>query len=92
MTKSQPVRALLFDLGGVVMGLDWNRCFAHWAAASASEAATLGSRYSFDAAYKRHEEGEIGELDYYRSLRASLGIDIPDDEWARGWGAVFTEE
>ncbi|HSS27544.1 MAG TPA: HAD family phosphatase [Usitatibacter sp.] len=92
MTKAQPVRALLFDLGGVVMGLDWNRCFAHWAAASASDAATLRSRYSFDTAYRRHEVGEIGELDYYRSLRDSLGIDIPDDEWARGWGAVFTEE
>ena len=92
MTDAQAVHALLFDLGGVVMGLDWDRCFAHWAAASGSEAAELRSRYSFDAAYRRHEVGEIGERDYYRSLRDSLGIDIPDEEWARGWGAVFTDE
>ena len=87
-----PPRALLFDLGGVIMGLDWNRCFEHWAAASGAEAAALRRRYSFDAAYKRHEVGEIGELDYYRSLRDSLGIELSEAQWAEGWAAVFTEE
>ena len=92
MTGTPPARALLFDLGGVIVGLDWDRCFERWAAASGAEAAALRARYSFDAAYKRHEVGEIGELDYYRSLRDSLGIDLPDAQWAEGWGAVFTEE
>ena len=87
-----PPRALLFDLGGVIMGLDWDRCFEHWAAASGARAEALRSRYSFDAAYRRHEVGEIGELDYYRSLRESLGIELTDAQWAEGWAAVFTDE
>ena len=90
--KPVPPRALLFDLGGVIMGLDWDRCFEHWARASGAEAAALRGRYSFDAAYKRHEVGEIGELDYYRSLRESLGIELTDAQWAEGWSALFTGE
>jgi putative hydrolase of the HAD superfamily len=85
-------RALLFDLGGVVMALDWDRVFAAWAAASGANAGDLRARYSFDVPYQRHERGEIGELEYYQALRRSLGIDIDDKAWAEGWGALFVDE
>lgn len=85
-------RALLFDLGGVVMALDWERAFARWAADSGETAAVLRSRYRFDAPYERHERGEIDEHEYYASLRASLGIDLSDEAWAAGWGEIFTDE
>jgi len=85
-------RALLFDLGGVVMSLDWGRVFAHWAADSGADPAHLRSRYRFDHPYERHERGEIHEHEYYDSLRSSLGIDLDDEAWARGWSAVFGEE
>jgi putative hydrolase of the HAD superfamily len=89
---TQQPRALLFDLGGVIMALDWDRVFATWAAASGANAEDLRARYSFDAAYQRHERGEIGELEYYQALRESLGIDIDDQAWADGWGALFVGE
>ena len=50
----------------------------------------LRERYSFDHAYERYERGEIGELDYYRALGESLGVEMTDVEWAAGWGAIFT--
>ena len=85
-------RALLFDLGGVVMSLDWERAFARWAADSGVCAERLRARYRFDAPYERHERGEIDESEYYASLRASLGIELADDAWAAGWGAIFGDE
>ena len=45
--------ALLFDLGGVVIEIDFGRAFARWAAASGTPADTIRSRFSFDAAYER---------------------------------------
>ena len=89
---SDAPRALLFDLGGVVMTLDWDRAFTHWAARSGVAADRLRARYSFDPPYERHERGEIHELEYYASLRDSLGIDLGDDDWAAGWGAIFGDE
>lgn len=87
----KPADALLFDLGGVVMGLDWDRAFQRWGRASHVPPEALATLYTFDEPYERHERGEIGELDYYASLRRSLAIDIPDDDFRAGWRAIFTE-
>jgi len=86
-----PADALLFDLGGVVMGIDWDRAFLRWAQSCGEDAQDLGMRFTFDEPYERHERGEIGELDYYAALRRSLAIDIPDHDFRAGWGAIFTE-
>jgi FMN phosphatase YigB (HAD superfamily) len=91
--EGKPVSlALLFDLGGVVMSLDWDRAFSRWAADSGVPADALRARYRFDLPYERHERGEIAEHEYYASLRASLGIDLSDAQWAAGWGAIFVDE
>ncbi len=89
---SDAPRALLFDLGGVIMTLDWDRMFARWAAGSGVTAERLRSRYRFDAPYERHERGEIDEREYYASLRASLGIELDDRAWAAGWAAIFADQ
>ena len=86
-----PADALLFDLGGVIMGLDWDRAFQRWGRASHVPPEALATLFAFDEAYERHERGEIGELDYYASLRRSLAIDIDDGEFRAGWRAIFTE-
>ena len=84
--------ALLFDLGGVIMGIDWDRAFSRWAEASGESIEAIRERYRFDAAYERHERGEIGELEYYASLRDSLGIRISDADFRAGWNMIFTTE
>lgn len=86
-----PAEALLFDLGGVIMGLDWDRAFQRWGRASHVPPEALATLYAFDEPYERHERGEIGELDYYAALRRSLAIDIDDSAFRAGWGAIFTE-
>ena len=84
--------ALLFDLGGVIFTLDWQRMFDRWSRDSGVPAAQIAAKFRFDAPYERHERGEIGERAYYASLRASLGIDITDAQFAQGWGAIFADE
>ncbi len=85
----EPVEALLFDLGGVLIELDWDAVFAHWARCGGVDACALRERFSFDVAYERHERGEITARDYFKSLRASLGIDLGNDDFRAGWERVF---
>jgi DNA-3-methyladenine glycosylase II len=91
LVTRMPAEALLFDLGGVIMGLDWDRAFQRWGRASHVPPEALATLFAFDEPYERHERGEIGELEYYASLRRSLAIDIDDSEFRAGWDAVFTE-
>jgi glucose-1-phosphatase len=84
--------ALLFDLGGVVIEIDFNRAFARWAAHSQHRLDIIKAKFSFDCFYKRHERGEIGASEYFASLRASLGIDLSDTQFVDGWNAIYVRE
>lgn len=92
MIAPEGVDALLFDLGGVVIEIDFTRAFALWAAYSGVPIDTIQARFSFDAFYERHERGEIHVRAYFASLRASLGIHLSDDQFAQGWTAIYVGE
>ena len=86
------VDALLFDLGGVLIRIDFERALAHWAACSGAELETLRPRFKFDDTLARYECAQVPAADYFANLRRSLGIDIPDDEFDLGWNAIFAGE
>lgn len=91
-TAKEPVEALLFDLGGVLVELDWDAVFAHWAGCCGADARALRERFSFDADYERHERGELPTEGYFASLRRSLGIALTDADFHAGWRSVFVGE
>jgi putative hydrolase of the HAD superfamily len=90
--REVPVDALLFDLGGVIIEIDFGRAFAHWAGRAGVEAAALQERWRMDDPYAQHEIGRIDAPGYFASLRDSLGIDLPDAEFEAGWQSIFLRE
>jgi FMN phosphatase YigB (HAD superfamily) len=84
--------ALLFDLGRVVLDIDFSKVVASWAGHAGCEPARLVGRLSPDEAWKRHERGEISDAAFFEGLRASLGIDITDIQFLEGWNAIFAGE
>ena len=86
------IRALLFDLGNVLIDIDFYRCARLWADRSGVPAGTLASRFRIDEAYRAFECGRMPPSAYYESLRRQLGIDLRDDEMRMGWQAVIRDE
>src|ERR1700685_2017478 len=83
------VRALLFDLGGVVIGFDFNGAFRLWASRAGCDPRLIAHRFSIDEAYKQHERGEIPASRYFAALRESLGVELSDEELTEGWNDVY---
>lgn len=81
--------ALLFDLGRVVLDIDFSRAVACWARHAGCDPAHLVARFAHDQAYRDHETGKITDEAYFACLRASLGIDISDTHFLEGWNAIF---
>jgi glucose-1-phosphatase len=86
------IGALLFDLGGVVIDVDFGRVVARWAALAGGSVEAIAPRFSADLAYERHERGEINAAGYFTSLRASLGIELTDAEFVDGWNQIYVGE
>jgi glucose-1-phosphatase len=84
--------ALLFDLGRVVLDIDFDKTVACWAGHAGCEPAHLVARFSRDEAYKRHETGEISDAEFFAGLRSSLGIGLSDAQFLEGWNAMFSGE
>ena len=84
--------ALLFDLGRVVLDIDFSRTLVCWAGYAGCEPSDIVERFVRDEAYRHHEIGKISDEAYFDSLRASLGIGISDAQFLEGWNAIFTGE
>lgn len=84
--------ALLFDLGRVVIDIDFHRTLRAWAGHAGCEPAQLLERFTRDEMYRRHEKGEISDQAFFAGLRSSLGIDISDIQFLEGWNAIFVGE
>jgi glucose-1-phosphatase len=86
------VKVLLFDLGGVVIKVSFAKVLETWAALSGADSAVLKTRFTFDLPYEQHECNEITGSEYFDSLRKSLGIQLTDEQFEKGWNALALGE
>ena len=86
------IRALLFDLGGVVIEIDFDRVLKRWEGISALSFDELKAKFQFDVAYEQHERGEIDAVAYFAHLRDILQLAGSDYEIAAGWNSVFVSD
>src|SRR3954453_20381123 len=90
--KRSSADALLFDLGGVVIDIDFERVFARWTQHAGCDVCQVRERFSPDAHYLRPEIGTLSDEAYFASLDSSLGIKITDAQFLDGWNDIFVGE
>ena len=83
------MKAILFDLGGVLIDLAPSRVFEHWAKAADVTPASLAARWKIEAAYEAHEEGNMEFIEFTSHLQKQLGISITQSDWKTGWNALL---
>src|SRR5580692_5041958 len=83
--------ALVFDLGGVLVGIGWDRAFEYWSGESGVQQAQLRERFRFDDAYAAHERNELSRTAYFAHLRTTLGLALTDEQIRSGWNAMLLE-
>ncbi len=92
MSPSQNIEGLLFDLGGVVIGIDFERALQAWNQWTLLSIEEMRDRFKMDEVYERHERGEVEASEYFAHLRKVLDLEASDADIALGWNAIFLSE
>jgi len=86
------VDVLLFDLGRVVLDINFDSVMANWADHAGCAPADLAGRFVVNDSFKHHETGRIDDAAFFADLRQSLGIGLTDAQFLEGWNAIFAGE
>lgn len=90
--SSSSIDALLFDLGRVVLDIDFTRVLQVWSTHSGRSPDDIVARFSRGDVYMQHERGEISDEAFFAHLRDTLDIDLTPAQFLEGWNAIFVGE
>ncbi len=81
-TSLNGIRNLMFDLGGVIIDLDRQRCVDALVALGDSHADELLGLSMQKGEFMKLEEGKISAADFYNEMRRRIGRPVSDNEIA----------
>ncbi|WP_038909376.1 glucose-1-phosphatase [Dickeya oryzae] len=79
----------IFDLGNVVIDIDFNRVLGVWSNLSSAPLATLRKRFELGHTVELHERGEISDEEFASRLCHELGMSLSFEQFSTGWQAIF---
>lgn len=79
----------IFDLGNVVIDIDFNRVLGVWSNLSGVPLASLKKRFIMGEAFEQHERGDITDEVFAGKICGELGIALSFEQFTAGWQAVF---
>lgn len=79
----------IFDLGNVIVDIDFKRVLGVWSKLSGTPLAVLTERFTMGEVFQQHERGEITDEEFAARLCEEMGIALSFEQFATGWQAVF---
>jgi len=86
------IQGLVFDLGGVVFGFDFERFYARIMHHGQQTVDRAHLERLVEARHETLEKGKIDFDEYYRFFLRSAALDISREEFARAWNSIFFEK
>lgn len=79
----------IFDLGNVIVDIDFNRVMGVWSDYSRIPLANLQKNFVMGEAFHRHERGQISDEDFAAAVCQEMAMPLSFEQFAAGWQAVF---
>ncbi|MCA6378984.1 MAG: HAD family phosphatase [Cytophagales bacterium] len=82
---------VIFDLGGVILGLDVNQTYRQFAKLSGKTVDHLKAKAANVTFFEDFERGRISDTAFRDQLRLFLEIDLSDEQIDNGWNAMLLD-
>ena len=87
----QNTDAIIFDLGGVILNIDYNLTRKAFEKAGIRNFHDMYSQANADDLFSDLEMGKISEVNFYKEIKNRSGIDLPDKEITAAWNAMLLD-
>jgi putative hydrolase of the HAD superfamily len=93
---SNHIKALLFDLGGVVVEVAGARAALAWAGLEGRHVQVPAAPHvtvpALHEAYLKHERGQLSDSAFFAEVRRELGLSLSEQQILQGWNAIIGDE
>ncbi|MBI6547691.1 glucose-1-phosphatase [Xenorhabdus lircayensis] len=79
----------IFDMGNVIIDIDFKRVLAVWSNLSGTPLATLTPRFSLGETFEKHEHGQITDSEFAEMMCDEMDVSLSFEQFAEGWQAIF---
>lgn len=90
MVMQKGIKNIIFDLGGVLVGLDKNRCVAAFRKIGADDIAYFVDEHRVESLFYDSEVGNITQEEFCGRVREITGKAIPDGDIVWAWNELLT--
>jgi glucose-1-phosphatase len=88
----QMIKAVIFDLGRVIVPFDFHRGYSRLEPICGIPAAEIPQRLAATGLVPRFESGAIEPRDFVRQISAHLNFEIPYEDFCVIWSSIFLPE
>lgn len=87
----QNIRNIIFDLGGVVLNLDYHRCLGSFEKLGFHGIDQYLSKFHPSGIFKSLEIGQLNEDEFVSELNAAFGLQVDKKEILEAWGSFLLD-
>lgn len=88
---TNPIKNIIFDLGGVLINLDFEKTFRAFEALGVKDFANYFQQSHSNPLFAQLEKGEITPAIFYEQFRLATGVDATDAAIAHAWNAMLLD-
>lgn len=87
--KMEQIENIIFDLGGVILDVDYNLTRAAFEKLGVSNFDEMYSQANADKLFQKLETGQIDEEEFYKELNDCTGLHLSTEEIKKAWNAML---
>jgi putative hydrolase of the HAD superfamily len=85
------IKNIIFDLGGVIINLDYSRTIDAFNRLSGKPFETLFTQLQQNPLFDQFDKGTISEADFFGTLKTAMDTEASQDEMHRAWNAMLLD-
>jgi putative hydrolase of the HAD superfamily len=85
------IKNIIFDLGGVILNIDYQRTIDEFEKLGVSNFETIFSQSSQNKISDKFEKGEITEMQFYESIKELSGMEFSFSQYQFAWNSILLD-